>query len=292
MSNEQLVARIKAGINVADNMLTLWQKNRGLINKIANKYKGYSEYEDLQQEGYIALCNAVDGYDSSQGTSFSTYAYTCIAAGLYRYLNEYKDMIRVPEYMQELIYRYNKFQQTYLNENGVKASDQVACEVLEIPRKKLTEIKKIIGLQKVNSLDQVIGGEDGNLLLEDMIASDEDLEENAMKKYDLEILKKDVAQLLETLPNQEREVLHCIYWDCMTRKETAAILNIHHGIVRSEEQKALRTLRKPENRRNIEDYYNTYLEDDTNYYKHIGVSGFQRNGLSSVESIVFGWIKD
>lgn len=30
MSNKQLVLRIKAGENVADNMLQLWQQNQGL----------------------------------------------------------------------------------------------------------------------------------------------------------------------------------------------------------------------------------------------------------------------
>lgn len=31
MSNEQLVLRIKAGENVADNMLQLWQQNKSLF---------------------------------------------------------------------------------------------------------------------------------------------------------------------------------------------------------------------------------------------------------------------
>ena len=53
MDNEQLVARIQAGENKADNMLQLWQQNRGFIATMARKYTNLAEMEDLEQEGYI-----------------------------------------------------------------------------------------------------------------------------------------------------------------------------------------------------------------------------------------------
>ena len=60
MTNEQIVIRIKAGIDVAKNMLTLWEENQALIKMIVKQYdKG--ETEDLMQEAYIGLCDAVDG---------------------------------------------------------------------------------------------------------------------------------------------------------------------------------------------------------------------------------------
>ena len=43
MSNEQLVLRIKAGENVADNMLQLWQQNKKFVASIAKKYAAYEE---------------------------------------------------------------------------------------------------------------------------------------------------------------------------------------------------------------------------------------------------------
>lgn len=36
------------------------------------------DFEDLVQEGYIGLMNAVKNYENSFGTSFSTFAYMCI----------------------------------------------------------------------------------------------------------------------------------------------------------------------------------------------------------------------
>ena len=74
MTNEQLVIRIKAGIDVANNMLQLWQQNQGYITSIAKRFQGYEDKEDLMQQGYIGLCNAVDGYNPDEGVLFLTYA--------------------------------------------------------------------------------------------------------------------------------------------------------------------------------------------------------------------------
>ena len=74
MTNEELVIRIQNHIDEADNMLQLWQQNTGLIATIAKKYSGYEDFDDLMQEGYIGLCNAVTAYNLEEGARFSTYA--------------------------------------------------------------------------------------------------------------------------------------------------------------------------------------------------------------------------
>lgn len=51
MSNEELVARIQSGIDEAENMLHLWQQNKGLIHSVARKYAAYEDIEDLEQQG-------------------------------------------------------------------------------------------------------------------------------------------------------------------------------------------------------------------------------------------------
>ena len=69
-SNEQLVARIRAGENEAECMLSLWQQNQGFIHKMAVRYSGFAEIEDLKQEAYIGLCAAVEHYDEDKGVPF------------------------------------------------------------------------------------------------------------------------------------------------------------------------------------------------------------------------------
>lgn len=72
MINEQLVDLIRAG--ESGYMLQLWKQNKGFIHMMANKYVGGAERDDLEQEGYIALYEAVENYDQDKGMSFINYA--------------------------------------------------------------------------------------------------------------------------------------------------------------------------------------------------------------------------
>lgn len=74
VTNEQLVAWIQAGVDVPDNMLRLWEQNRGYIALVAKNYQAFEDIEDLKQEGYIGLCRAVDEYKPQEGVAFMTYA--------------------------------------------------------------------------------------------------------------------------------------------------------------------------------------------------------------------------
>ena len=51
MVNEQLVLRIRAGEDEAENMLALYRNMKGLIKKIARSFRRQKETEDLEQEG-------------------------------------------------------------------------------------------------------------------------------------------------------------------------------------------------------------------------------------------------
>lgn len=65
MNNEQIVLRVQTGEDVADNMLLLWENNKGLICSIAHSFHVPGEYEDLCQQGYFGLDDAVRLYDQS-----------------------------------------------------------------------------------------------------------------------------------------------------------------------------------------------------------------------------------
>lgn len=67
MTNEQLVAQIKAGEDVQKNMEQLYLQVRDYIHSVAMKYRNSGEVEDLEQEGYLALHAAIEKYDLARG---------------------------------------------------------------------------------------------------------------------------------------------------------------------------------------------------------------------------------
>ena len=64
-------------------------ENIGLVHSIANRFRnrGY-DYEDLFQSGCIGLIKAVDNYDESRNTMFSTYAVPVIMGEIKRLFRE------------------------------------------------------------------------------------------------------------------------------------------------------------------------------------------------------------
>ena len=72
MTNEALVIRVQEGDDVPGNMLQLWQQTKAFIHMMALRYRGLADLEDLEQEGYLALYDAVDGFSPEKGCRFLT----------------------------------------------------------------------------------------------------------------------------------------------------------------------------------------------------------------------------
>ena len=80
MSNEELVALIQAGDR--DRIVELWHQVQRMVYKQATRWAGLggTTIEDLTQAGFIAVLRAVDSYDPSRGTKFSTHLFQRLRA--------------------------------------------------------------------------------------------------------------------------------------------------------------------------------------------------------------------
>ena len=151
MTNEQLAIRIKAGIDVADNMLQLWKQNRRFIYKIANRYTAFADVEDLEQEGYLGLNTAVEHYNPDEDVSFIHYAAYWIKQGIVRYIKS-NGVVRIPEFMQGRISEYNKMVQKWQQRYHRKPTDEEIMHFLDISIEMLDNLKKAAQMAKIGSL--------------------------------------------------------------------------------------------------------------------------------------------
>ena len=127
LSNEQLVIRIKTGEDVAGNMEQLYNQVRRFIHVLAWKYRDSGELEDLEQEGYLALYPAIDGYDPAQGVRFLTYAEYHIRQRMRRYLQMNGSCLRLPVHCLEKVQRYKRLCNAFNREYGREPSDREAA---------------------------------------------------------------------------------------------------------------------------------------------------------------------
>lgn len=285
MENEQLVLRIQAGDNVAENMLQLWQQNRGFIHKIVNQYKAYAEEEDLEQEGYLGLSAAVEHYNSDEGVTFLHYASFWIKQYMSRYIKS-NGTIRLPEFMQGRIREYNKMVQKWQQNYHRKPTDGEICHFLDLSWEMLENLKKAVQMAKIGSLD-VPMGEDEDCSLYDLIPGSMDEEEQVesmvLEKVQKEELCAVVWPLVDSLTDTQAKTIRARYQDNMTFREIAEDQGVSVEMARQRERQGLRELRKPSKSKLLR----PFLPDDNRIYsmglQGNGVGSFNRTWTSSTE---------
>ena len=282
MTNEQLVIRIKAGIDVVENMQQLWQQNRGFIFKIAIQYQSLSELDDLIQESYFGLCKAVDHYNPDMDASFIHYASFWIRQQLIRYIKKNKT-VRIPEHTHGKIREYKKAVQQWQQRYHREPTEAEISDYIGIDGKTLEEIKRSALMGKIGSLDVPVGEEsDGTLY--DLIPSGMDDKEEVLNKVVNEELAEVLWGMVEELPGQQSEVLKMRFKDNMKLREIGAVYGFSIDWARQIENKGLRTLRNPKRSRILREF----LDDERIYNSALhgnGVSLFSNTWTSSTERI-------
>src|SRR5512133_983842 len=93
--SERLAARARRGDRAA--RAALVEQHMGIVRSIAARYRDLGlPVDDLVQEGAIGMLSAIDDYDSSRGTSFSTYAFYRVRAAITHAVTARANLVRVP----------------------------------------------------------------------------------------------------------------------------------------------------------------------------------------------------
>ena len=94
------------------------RRHSALVWSIVRRYAGTGrDPDDLFQIGAIGLIKAMEGFDESFGTCFSTYAVPKIAGEIRRFLRD-DGTIKVSRLMKEKAYALAKARREFENKNG------------------------------------------------------------------------------------------------------------------------------------------------------------------------------
>src|SRR5882757_4316289 len=119
--------------------------NLRLVVNIARGYTGKGlGLQDLIEEGNLGLLRAVEGFDPSMNTRFSTYASYWIKQSIKRALVNTAKTIRIPAYMVELLAKWRRATAKLTDELGRPPTHEEVAKELGLPKKKLAIIKKAI----------------------------------------------------------------------------------------------------------------------------------------------------
>lgn len=283
MTNEQLVIQLKAGIHTAEYMRQLWEQNRGMIGKIACKYKGYEDLEDLKQQGFLGLYDAVEGYNPDQGTSFITYATFWIQQSIQRYIDDCCGVVRIPVHAKEKISQYKKVANQFQKWYGREATDKEMSLLLQISLKQLEQLKKDIQMGQIQSLDSFVLQEDDGITIADLVSAADDVEETVLDRIQKEELKEVLWEIVDDLGEDQADVIRARYQERRTLKGIAEKKNCAIEWVRQIEKKAMKRLRIPSRANKLKPFYDGVIFDQA--LKGNGVARFNTTWTSSTERV-------
>lgn len=258
-------------------MAALYDRTKGAIHSIARKYRGWAELEDLEQEGYLGLCDAVEGYNPDEGVLFLTYAHYWIRQKIIRYCQNHGTLVRVPVRERELLRKYRKLESAFLSQTGRKPSDAEIQRHMGIAQRTLDGLRKAAQMGQLESLDAFLL-EDRETTLGDMVDAGIDVEGDVLDKVQAEELRAVIWPLVDGLGVQRAAVIRSRYQAHETGREIGARMGIGVQRVSQIEKEALRELRK---KRHL---LRPFLPDDLGSLAYAGnVGAFQRTWTSSTE---------
>jgi RNA polymerase primary sigma factor len=146
--------------------------NLRLVVNIARGYlnKGLS-LEDLIEEGNLGLMRAVEGYDGTMETRFSTYASYWIKQSIRRSVMNNGKPIRLPAYMVSLLSKWRRVSTVLTERLGRTPTPEEIGKALRLSKKKVGIVAKAI---KVNNLTPRAENtdEEGGFVIDDVLTDE------------------------------------------------------------------------------------------------------------------------
>lgn len=272
MDNEELVTAIRNGADRQNNMERLYLQNKGVMLKIARKYAAFADIDDLMQEAYFALDNAVNTYDNTCGAKFTTHLSYHLKGAFFRFIGQNTGVhMSVRDF--ERLTKYKR-----IATHGL--SDTEMCAALNIGQQQLHTLRRMYSEISCISLNECYSGaDDQEMCLQDIIPSGEDVEESCIDNIAKQEAARELWCEVEHLGGKQAQIIEARYKYRHTRNAAAENICVSTNEARVLERKAIATLRK---RRKLLELAEVF---DCLNYRSTGLSAFRSRQMSNVEYV-------
>ena len=227
---DELIALAQQGDKEAAELLI--KENAALVWSIARRFMGRGvEADDLYQLGCLGFVKAVEGFDLSFGTQFSTYAVPKITGEIRRFLRD-DGAVKVSRSIKEQAATIKSARAALTAQLGREPSVQEIGERTGLSPEEIALAENATA--STESINREVG-EDGFSL--ESILTDTESEEMMLEKIAL-------RQAVEKLAERERMVIQLRYFHGLTQERTSKVLAVSQVQVSRIEKKALQHLRE------------------------------------------------
>ncbi|PHM48269.1 RNA polymerase sigma factor FliA [Xenorhabdus miraniensis] len=219
---------------------SLWKRYVPLVRhealRLQVRLPASVELDDLLQAGGIGLLNAVERFDSLQGTAFTTYAVQRIRGAM---LDELRSRDWAPRSVRRNAREVTQTIRKLEQELGRPASEQEVAKELKINLIEYRQILLDTNNSQLFSYDEwhEIHGESCEPVIE------EGHETNPLQQLLESDLRQRVIDVIESLPEREKMVLTLYYQEELNLKEIGAVLNVGESRVSQLHSQAIKRLK-------------------------------------------------
>ena len=227
---EELISLSQFGDKQATEILV--EENSGLIWAVVRRFLGRGvEADDLYQLGCLGFLKAVEGFDLTFGTQFSTYAVPKISGEIRRFLRD-DGAVKVSRTLKEQAATIRSTRNRLMSALGREPSIQ------EISWQTGFSPEEIALAETATAATESIQRETGDegFSLEDVL-TDTESEERMVEKIAL-------RQAISGLPQRERMVVQLRYFHGLTQQRVAKIMDVSQVQVSRIEKKAIAMLKE------------------------------------------------
>jgi len=216
--------------------------NFGLVRKEAHHWVNQctESYEDLLQVGSIGLIRAIERFDTTKGTAFSSFAIPYIRGEIQHYLRDRGCSVRIPRRWLALRQQSVEITQDLREKFNRQPTDSEVAGALEISLAEWQEVKLAYQNREPLSLDTPVrDAEEGTTSLGELVPDP--------RYRSFQLAQEDQIRLQQALAHLEkrtREILEFVFLHDLTQKEVAERLDISVVTVSRRVKKGLDSLKK------------------------------------------------
>lgn len=203
VTNESIIADIRAGIDVKKNTDLLLRYNYGMIVDVASKCTCHIPFEDKIAYGVEGFMRALKTFDLSKNVKFITYASSSVYMTVYNESSDANYMIHFPRYISVHNIKVRRFNEAYQKEHGKRPTPELISESTGI---ELQHVKNCLLFQHAyTTLDAQLGS-DSDGTLGDILSS-------STRDHNLNVdsicapLRYAINELVNELSTKEREII-------------------------------------------------------------------------------------
>lgn len=210
----------------------LIEENSGLIWSVARRYFGRgTDPEDLYQLGCVGFLKAVEGFDESFGTEFSTYAVPKISGEIRRFLRD-DGAVKVSRGLKEQANRLRSARISLEQRLGREPTVSELSAETGVSPEEIAFAETAAG--PTESLQRE-ANEDGFTL--ELVLGDYQAEEKMLERVAL-------RAAIERLPEREKQVIALRYFHGMTQQSCARVLHVSQVQISRLERRAVERMRE------------------------------------------------